>query len=286
MSVVPSFGETQPPSAESAESAEAQGERQGRRRNRRGGRGGRDRDEARPGGEPGSSDAAGAPTEETMAAMDAGGLPAVAEGRADEAPTNGMPRSEEGGEGRRRGRGRDRARREPMAQDGTIADGDDRHGEAPPSFGRTERSDIEGMTLEPTAGVQSTAAVQPIEARSPWVATDVMPSGTAPQPMELATPVPVATMPAPSAEPFELPLGSLEAVAEAAGLQWVNSDADKIRAVQEAMANEPPPMRVPRERKAPVVVDEGPLVLVETKKDLSQFKLPFETAQQETQGRA
>jgi len=83
-----------------------------------------------------------------------------------------------------------------------------------------------------------------------------------------------------------LPLGSLEAVAEAAGLQWVNSDADKIRAVQEAMANEPPPMRVPRERKAPVVVDEGPLVLVETKKDLSQFKLPFETAQQETQGRA
>ena len=49
---------------------------------------------------------------------------------------------------------------------------------------------------------------------------------------------------------------------------------------------EPAPVRVPRERKAPVVVDEGPLVLVETKKDLSQFKLPFETAQQETQGRA
>jgi len=136
------------------------------------------------------------------------------------------------------------------------------------------------MTLAPTA------AVQPIEDRSAWVAPDVMPSGTAPQPMEVAAPVPVATMPAPSAEPFELPLGSLEAVAEAAGLQWVNSDADKIRAVQEAMANEPPPMRLPRERKAPVVVDEGPLVLVETKKDLSQFKLPFETAQQETQGRA
>jgi ribonuclease E len=93
-------------------------------------------------------------------------------------------------------------------------------------------------------------------------------------------------VPAAAIEPFVLPLGTLEAVAEAAGLQWINSDADKIRAVQEAMANEPPPIRVPRERKAPVVVDEGPLVLVETRKDLSQFKLPFETVSQETQGRA
>jgi ribonuclease E len=34
---------------------------------------------------------------------------------------------------------------------------------------------------------------------------------------------------------------------------------------------------VPRERPAPVVIDEGPLVLVETRRDLSQVKLPFET---------
>jgi ribonuclease E len=83
-----------------------------------------------------------------------------------------------------------------------------------------------------------------------------------------------------------LPLGTLEAVAEAAGLQWVNSDADKIRAVQEAMANEPQPVHIPRERKPLAVIDEGPLVLVETRKDLSQFKLPFETVAQETQGQA
>ena len=133
------------------------------------------------------------------------------------------------------------------------------------------------MTLAPTA------AVQPIEARSPLTAPDVMPSGTAPQPM--ASRSDRAGTPSRRSQPFVLPLGTLEAVAEAAGLQWVNSDADKIRAVQEAMADEPPPVRVPRERKAPVVVDEGPLVLVETRKDLSQFKLPFETAQ-ETQGRA
>ncbi|MBC8057356.1 MAG: hypothetical protein H7Y61_12345, partial [Rhizobiales bacterium] len=79
--------------------------------------------------------------------------------------------------------------------------------------------------------------------------------------------------------PFVLPLESLQAVAESAGLQWVNSDAEKIRAVQAAMAAEPAPAHLPRERKPAPVIDEGPLVLVETRKDLSQIKLPFETAQ-------
>jgi len=67
-------------------------------------------------------------------------------------------------------------------------------------------------------------------------------------------------------------------VAEAAGLQWVNSDEDKIRAVQEAMAREPKPVHVPREPKPVVAIDEGALVLVETRKDLSQVRLPFESA--------
>ena len=81
------------------------------------------------------------------------------------------------------------------------------------------------------------------------------------------------------AVPFVLPMDSLQAVAESAGLQWVNSDADKIRSVQAAMASEAAPVRASRERKAVVSVEEGPLVMVETRKDLSQFKLPFETAQ-------
>jgi len=49
------------------------------------------------------------------------------------------------------------------------------------------------------------------------------------------------------------------------------------------MASEPPPAHVPRERKAVERVDEGPLVLVETRKDLSQYKLPFETARDGSQ---
>ena len=63
-----------------------------------------------------------------------------------------------------------------------------------------------------------------------------------------------------------------------AGLEWVHSDHDKMRAVQAAIAAEPAPPRVPRQPKPPVAIDDGPLVLVETKKDLSQIKLPFDAA--------
>ena len=80
----------------------------------------------------------------------------------------------------------------------------------------------------------------------------------------------------PKVAPFSLPLGELESLAQTAGLQWVNSDADKIAAVQAAIAAEPRPIHVPRERPPLVELDEGPLVLVETRKDLRQVTLPFE----------
>jgi ribonuclease E len=53
----------------------------------------------------------------------------------------------------------------------------------------------------------------------------------------------------------------------------MNSDADKIAAVQAAIAAEPKPVRVPRDRLPAAVVDVGPLVLVETKRDLREMKL-------------
>jgi ribonuclease E len=83
----------------------------------------------------------------------------------------------------------------------------------------------------------------------------------------------------PKVQPFDLPIAQLAQVAEGSGLQWVNSDAQKIAAVQAAIAAEPRPQRVPRERPPAIVVDEGPLVLVETRRDLSDMKLPFEQAQ-------
>lgn len=71
-------------------------------------------------------------------------------------------------------------------------------------------------------------------------------------------------------------MDELQQVAASSGLQWVNSDADKIAAAQAAIAAEPRPIHVPRERPPVVVMDEGPLVLVETRRDLSAMTLPFE----------
>ena len=77
---------------------------------------------------------------------------------------------------------------------------------------------------------------------------------------------------------FALPVDTLARVADQAGLSWVNSDADKVAAVQAAIAAEPRPIRVPRERPPVVELDDGPLVLVETRKDLGTVTLPFEQA--------
>ena len=80
----------------------------------------------------------------------------------------------------------------------------------------------------------------------------------------------------PKVTSYTLPTEKLVEVAQSSGLQWVNSDAAKIAAVQAAIAAEPKPIHVPRERPAPVSIDTGPLVLVETKRDLRNMTLPFE----------
>lgn len=100
-----------------------------------------------------------------------------------------------------------------------------------------------------------------------------------------AAPAPSATADAeaeplmPRIQAYALPVTDLVQLARDAGLEWVNSDAEKIAAVQAAIAAEPKPVHIPRERPAPVVIDEGPLVLVETRKDLSDMVLPFEQAE-------
>jgi ribonuclease E len=117
------------------------------------------------------------------------------------------------------------------------------------------------------------------------VAADVVTSVPAP-----SAPAPVAVAPQASAthavaekampkvSSYALPTETLQQVAQTSGLQWVNSDPTRIAAVQAAIAAEPQPARVPRERPAPVAIHEGPLVLVETKKDLRNMTLPFEEA--------
>ena len=75
---------------------------------------------------------------------------------------------------------------------------------------------------------------------------------------------------------FALPKEDLIQVAQGSGLQWVNTNADSVAKVQAAIAAEAQAVHVPRERPAAVNVDAGPLVLVETKRDLRNMTLPFE----------
>jgi ribonuclease E len=269
------FVDTQP-SAEGAEAGEAQGERQGRRRNRRGGRG-RDRDDANIGTGPNGGEQAAVTAES--------GAEAVAADSIDTGVPAGDAAPREGGEGRRRGRGRDRNRRE-RGEDGNVEG-------APQDQVASDAADapVQAAAVAEMAPVQASAYAPAAAAYTGSVTTEAPASEQRVEPdtrfatiapaahdEPVAAPVAVAAAPAP-VEAFVLPLDRLQAVAESAGLQWVNSDAEKIRAVQAAMAAEPKPVHVPRERKPLERVDEGPLVLVETRKDLTQFKLPFETAQ-------
>lgn len=74
---------------------------------------------------------------------------------------------------------------------------------------------------------------------------------------------------------YALPVAELEQIAQGSGLQWVATDAAKSAAVQAAIAAEPRPVHVPRERPAAVQISDEPLVLVETRRDLASMQLPF-----------
>jgi ribonuclease E len=113
---------------------------------------------------------------------------------------------------------------------------------------------------------------RPVEA--PSVATPVIEpigttteTGSAPaEPLDATTKV----------QAYDLPVDELAEMAKKSGLLWVNSDATKIAQVQAAIAAEVQPVHIPRERPAVATVDERPLILVETKRDLRNIELPFE----------
>ncbi|MBL8315127.1 MAG: Rne/Rng family ribonuclease [Rubrivivax sp.] len=257
------FVDTQP----NGDAPQAEGDSRDPRRRRR--RGGRDRGDGR--------------NEEGQATPAAGGdAPAAApEAGGGERPTAEAVESA-GGErdrGRRRGRGRDRDRdgtREPRSDDANSAAAD--NGALPAGSG----------VVAADAGVALPAATMAVAAAAGMAAGASDASTTlaaeAPVTAAPARPAPLPTPAAPAAvaakpvviEHYTLPTDTLASLATTAGLQWVQSDADKVRAVQAAMAAEPAPIHVPREPRRHVLAEEGPLVLVETRKDLSQIQLPFE----------
>ena len=270
-SEVPAFVDTVS-QAEGAENGEALGSPASNRRRRRG-RGGRDRAEGRTANELDTDNL----VSETESADTVPQELAEAEPSAQaESPAEGAePR--EGREGRRRGRGRDRdrMRRErvagedaPSAEAEAAAEALPVEAVAPEAASEIGREAV-AVAPEPVAAPVEAA---PVSARPPAVA----PREEAPAVAAPAAPATTVTVPA---TPFVLPMADLQSLVAEAGLQWVNSDAEKIRQAQEAIANEPRPVHVPREPKVHVLDDVGPLVMVETRRDLSQVKLPFEAAE-------
>ncbi|MES2715791.1 MAG: Rne/Rng family ribonuclease [Pseudomonadota bacterium] len=256
--------------APAADALDATGDEQRRRRRRRGGRGGREEAgvdagvDASADGQAltdGNGDAVAPPRAPRADAVE----PAPAEAGSSEAGGAENGETPEAGDrdgGRRRGRGRERGRREPRPQL-------DENGQPIPTeaAGDLPADGAADAGAEPLAVAPAAAVAAPVPATATPVAA-----------APVATPAAAPAAVAARAQPFVLPLDDLQRLAEASGLQWVNSDGDKIRAAQAAMAAEPAAIHVPRERKPLVLVDEGPLVLVETRKDLSQLKLPFENA--------
>jgi len=139
----------------------------------------------------------------------------------------------------------------------------------PPSKPEPEPAAMTAPENAPVALAADSSLSAPVQA--PETALPV----AAPAPSDLApesTPAPKAL---PNVDSFTLPLDHLQQIAQSSGLVWVNSDSAKVAAVQAAIAAEPPAVHVPRERPPAVVLNEGPLVLVETRKDLNTLKVPF-----------
>ncbi len=270
--VAPVFEDTAAMAPE-GESAAAQAERDGRRR-RRGGRGRRDRDDART-GDVAETDGTDAPAFEPVADAAVAADAPSAEPRADD--------SAEDGRRRRRGRGGRQREDAPVDTSAVTA-------EAVDSADGVAMADVAPVAVVATAAVAVAAVAQVVDVAAVVTVEEApVPVPVAAAAVAEAAPVVVAEVPpvapasAPAAAPaYVLQLDALAEVARSAGLEWVNSDVDKVRAVQDTIAATPVPVRQPRAPRPVVVVDEGPLILVETRRDLVSLQLPFETTSPES----
>jgi ribonuclease E len=180
---------------------------------------------------------------------------------ADDSNASATPRNENGEPREKRGRDRYGRERGPRGE-------------------REERPDLR-IPAQPAAAStgegEVAALAAPMPAPAPRMAEPVVVAASTP-----AAPAAVAPAAAqsgarmPKVTSFALPTDVLLDVAQGSGLQWVNSNAEKVAAVQAAIAAEPKPIHVPRERAPAASIDTGPLVLVETKRDLRNMTLPFE----------
>ena len=79
-----------------------------------------------------------------------------------------------------------------------------------------------------------------------------------------------------STEPAQAPSEAVEAADVVVSTEGVVAPTEAM----EPVAAEPAAVRVPRVIRPVVLIDEGPLVLVETRRDLAGLQLPFERSQE------
>jgi ribonuclease E len=139
-----------------------------------------------------------------------------------------------------------------------------------PQQAYTPAAASEAFAVVPVA--PAPVAIAPVPAAAP-VAPVVAPVAA---PKATAAPAAAAAGSMPKVTGYALPQEDLVQVAQGSGLQWVNTNAESVAKVQAAIAAEAQTVHVPRARPAPVSMDTGPLVLVETKRDLRNMTLPFE----------
>ena len=217
---------------------------------------------------------------------------APAEGFEVEGVAPGAEGNGEGEERRRRGRrGRNRYRRDREGAEGARAEGESENEgaesadetiaetHAEPVLPATVTEPVQTTSFTP---VESPAPVvhEPVHAAEAMAPVSALPQvqPAAPAPAEAAAtpaeeapqeaivtafaevPAPVSTV----AKASPLPIETLQSVLDNAGMTWVHTDSQKLRASQEEAARTVTAPRVPRERKPLPPVQHGPMVLVET----------------------
>ncbi len=210
----------------------------------------------------------------------------------DSHPEQGNPNSApEGREKRSRDRyGRDRRERNSAPSDAAV------QADSNPELSTDQRENARAHEGRETQGY-----FEPRETKAPQGPQSQQPQALSPEhapsiPAQVhrdssradqAAPAPVAKSSVPATESvassesmpkvghYDLPVQDLMAMTVSSNLQWVQSDANKVALAQQAIKDTPKPVHVPRERPPAVVLDAGPLVLVETKKDLTQLNFPF-----------
>jgi ribonuclease E len=158
---------------------------------------------------------------------------------------------ERGGRRRRRRRGRGGRGEEVAAgmESGVKAEGAEHEVIAPDEIPAEQPAAIVAATPQPAVAAVITAAIE------------------VPRAPEM---IRVAAATLPIAEPAPLAVDQLKPVLELAGLMLVQTAPDKHAEALARMASEPVPVRTPRERAAPPPIEEGPLVQVETRRQVEQ----------------